>query len=66
MDLLDDHRSLLHTGKLLARPDQEIAGSWTELLGILFDNYCRRNLFSAIAPTLTGLKSRPDQAERQR
>ncbi|KAJ3511512.1 hypothetical protein NMY22_g15624 [Coprinellus aureogranulatus] len=39
MDLLDDHRSLLYTGKLLGRPENELAGNWTELFALLFDNY---------------------------
>lgn len=42
MDLLDEHRSLLHTGKLLGRPDntiQELNAGWTELFALLFDNY---------------------------
>jgi hypothetical protein len=37
MDLLDEQRSLIHTGRLL-RPEN--GNSWTELFVILFDNYC--------------------------
>lgn len=42
MDLLDNHRSLLHAGKLLGRPDntiQELNAGWTDLFALLFDNY---------------------------
>ncbi|KAG9050431.1 hypothetical protein FS837_005504 [Tulasnella sp. UAMH 9824] len=40
MDLLDETRQLVHTGKLLRPPDGnfELSG-WTELFVILFDNY---------------------------
>lgn len=42
MDLLDETRQLVHTGKLLRPPDGnfELSG-WTELFVILFDNYCK-------------------------
>ncbi|TFK21787.1 signal transducer [Coprinopsis marcescibilis] len=35
MDLLDEHRSLVHTGKLL----QQENGQWIDLFVMLFDNY---------------------------
>src|SRR5688572_26023491 len=39
MDLLNEQRSLIHTGRLLRQPE---AGwdSWGELFVLLFDNYC--------------------------
>ena len=40
MDLLDQNRSLIHTGKLLRQPDSGLNG-WSELFVILFDNYCK-------------------------
>ena len=36
MDLLNEQRSLIHTGKLLRQPD----GVADELFVMLFDNYC--------------------------
>ncbi|RXW24819.1 hypothetical protein EST38_g1034 [Candolleomyces aberdarensis] len=42
MELLDENRSLLHAGKVLARPDNsivELNNGWTELNALLFDNY---------------------------
>lgn len=40
MDLLNDSRSLIHTGKLLRQPDSGFEWSgWTELFVLLFDNY---------------------------
>ncbi|KAF7790213.1 hypothetical protein EIP86_001165 [Pleurotus ostreatoroseus] len=38
MDLLNENRSLIHTGKLLRQPDSGLS-SWTELFVLLFDNY---------------------------
>jgi hypothetical protein len=41
MDLLDEHRSLIHTGKFLRQPDTGFEWSgWSELFVLLFDNYC--------------------------
>lgn len=41
MDLLDENRSLIYTGKLLRQPDTGFEWSgWTELFVLLFDNYC--------------------------
>lgn len=41
MDLLNENRSLIHTGKLLRQPDNgfDITSGWTELYVLLFDNY---------------------------
>jgi len=40
MDLLNENRSLIHTGKLLRQPDGGFEWSgWTELFVLLFDNY---------------------------
>ena len=43
MDLLDENRSLIHSGKLLRQPDTGEWSGWTELFVLLFDNYrtCR-------------------------
>lgn len=41
MDLLDEHRSLIHTGKLLRQPETGFEwNGWSELFVLLFDNYC--------------------------
>jgi len=40
MDLLDENRSLIHTGKLLRQPDSGLEwNGWSELFVLLFDNY---------------------------
>jgi hypothetical protein len=40
MDLLNDTRTLIHTGKLLRQPETGFEWSgWTELFVLLFDNY---------------------------
>ncbi|KAL0567587.1 Rho guanine nucleotide exchange factor [Marasmius crinis-equi] len=40
MDLLDENRSLVHSGKLLRQPDSGMEWSgWKELYALLFDNY---------------------------
>ncbi|KAK1225868.1 Rho guanine nucleotide exchange factor [Marasmius sp. AFHP31] len=40
MDLLDENRSLIHSGKLLRQPDSGLEWSgWSELYVLLFDNY---------------------------
>ena len=42
MDLLNENRSLIHTGKFLRRPETRFGcGGWTELFALLFDNYRR-------------------------
>lgn len=44
MDLLDENRSLIYTGKLLRQPDTGFEWSgWTELFVLLFDNYCKNS-----------------------
>jgi hypothetical protein len=40
MDLLNEHRSLAHAGKLLRQP--ETGFGWAELFVVLFDNYCEQ------------------------
>ena len=45
MDLLNENRSLIHTGKLLRQPDTGFEwNGWTELFVLLFDNYCEREV----------------------
>lgn len=40
MDLLNETRTLIHTGKLLRQPETGFEWSgWTELFVLLFDNY---------------------------
>ncbi|KAK0214966.1 CNH domain-containing protein [Armillaria fumosa] len=40
MDLLDENRSLIHSGKLLRQPDSGLEwNGWSELFVLLFDNY---------------------------
>ena len=47
MDLLDQNRSLVHQGKLLRQPDSGLEWhGWTELIVLLFDNYCTRIFLS--------------------
>jgi hypothetical protein len=42
MDLLAPNRSLIHAGKLFRPPDTGFEWSgWSELLVLLFDNYCK-------------------------
>jgi hypothetical protein len=42
MDLLADSRSLIHTGRLYRQPEGGITkNDWTELIVLLFDNYCK-------------------------
>ena len=42
MDLLNENRLLIHTGKFLRRPETRFGwGGWTELFALLFDNYRR-------------------------
>ena len=42
MDLLNDNRSLIHTGKFLRQSDTIFEwNGWTELFALLFDNYCK-------------------------
>ncbi|KAG8813242.1 hypothetical protein FRC18_002604 [Serendipita sp. 400] len=41
MDLLNENRTLIYTGKLLRQPENnfDITGGWSELFVLLFDNY---------------------------
>lgn len=40
MDLLNENRSLIYTGKLLRQPDSGLEwNGWSELFVLLFDNY---------------------------
>jgi len=40
MDLLNENRSLIHTGRFLRPPDTGFGWSgWTELVVLLFDDY---------------------------
>ncbi|TFK39736.1 CNH domain-containing protein [Crucibulum laeve] len=39
MDLLNEQRSLIHTGKLLRQPEGGLNSGWSELFVMLFDNY---------------------------
>jgi RHO1 GDP-GTP exchange protein 1/2 len=48
MDLLDENRSLIHTGKLLRQPDTGFEwNGWSELFVLLFDNYRMLFLFTS-------------------
>ena len=48
MDLLNENRSLIHTGKFLRQPETgfELSG-WTELFALLFDNYRMSRVYIA-------------------
>ena len=49
MDLLDQNRSLVHSGKLLRQPDSGLEwNGWSELHVLLFDNYRMENFFASI------------------
>ena len=53
MDLLNENRSLIHTGKLLRQPENGLEWSgWTELAVLLFDNYCEPLSFSFSSGTV--------------
>lgn len=41
MDLLNETRTLIHTGKLLRQPETgfDLTGGWADLFVLLFDNY---------------------------
>lgn len=42
MDLLDQSRSLVYSGKLLRQPDSGLEwNGWSELFVLLFDNYSK-------------------------
>jgi hypothetical protein len=68
MDLLDENRSLIHTGKLLRQPDNGFEWSgWTELFVLLFDNYRGWNYISMSAHkrNLKLVDSCYDETERE-
>lgn len=49
MDLLNDTRTLIHTGKLLRQPETGFEWSgWTELFVLLFDNYSKSGRLGAL------------------
>lgn len=42
MDLLNEQRSLIHSGKLLRQPETGFEwNGWSELFVLLFDNYSK-------------------------
>jgi hypothetical protein len=46
MDLRDQNRSLIHSGKLLRQPESGLEFSgWSELFVLLFDNYSQSESF---------------------
>jgi hypothetical protein len=46
MDLLDEKRQLVHSGKLLRQPDSGLEwNGWSELFVLLFDNYCKFSVY---------------------
>lgn len=66
MDLLDENRSLIHTGKLLRQPDSGLEwNGWSELFVLLFDNYRAYESFSYLSRRLTVYGSGDDQTERE-
>lgn len=49
MDLLDQNRSLIHSGKLLRQPDSGLEwNGWSELFVLLFDNYSEPRVSCAL------------------
>ena len=42
MDLLNEQRSIVHSGKLLRQPDSSL-NNWIEVFVLLFDNYCEHS-----------------------
>lgn len=64
MDLLNENRSLIHTGKLLRQPDTGFEWSgWTELFVLLFDNYRTCSIQPTTFKHSHVLHSRYDQAQ---
>jgi len=65
MDLLNENRSLIHTGKFLRQPDTGFEWSgWTELFALLFDNYRRgieRGFFSKSHESPVVVMTRPKE-----
>lgn len=63
MDLLDESRTLIHTGKLLRQPETGFEWSgWSELFVLLFDNYSKLSWPMSISYTNTS-HSGYDQAQ---
>ena len=53
MDLLDQNRSLIYSGKLLRQPDSGLEwNGWSELFVLLFDNYSMSSHLLLYAPWL--------------
>ena len=66
MDLLNENRSLIHTGKLLRQPDTGFEwNSWTELFVLLFDNYCKNLVSHHLTLSANTSCSGDDQAKRE-
>jgi len=61
MDLLNDQRSLIHTGKLWDKGRD----GWAELFVMLFDNYCQFFSSTFINSVLTSNSSGFDEAEKR-
>lgn len=50
MDLLNENRSLVHSGKLLRQPESGLEwNGWSELFVLLFDNYGQLHIYYMIA-----------------
>ena len=57
LDLLDENRSLLYSGKLLRQPESGLEWSgWSELFVLLFDNYREYNRILLCASLLNRTK----------
>lgn len=57
LDLLDENRSLLYSGKLLRQPESGLEWSgWSELFVLLFDNYREYNHILPCASLLNRTK----------
>src|SRR4051794_26616123 len=64
MDLLNENRSLIYTGKLLRQPDNGLEwNGWSELFVLLFDNYSKSFFFVFILLAYLNLLSGYDQAQ---
>jgi len=51
MDLLNENRSLIHTGKFLRQPETGFEwNGWTELFVLLFDNYRESSYLYVVFP----------------
>ena len=67
MDLLDEHRSLIHAGKLLRQPDTGFEwNGWSELFVLLFDNYCKWHCSGQFQSKYSSQFSGHDEAQGQR